>query len=124
MGGPAVRGLDGDEGLLSGPGRPLVLDTARYWASRVETGSDGRGHLRGVIGPDEYHEHVDDNAFTNVIARWNLRRAAELGERGGDVSAEEVAHWREVADSLVDNYDDVTGRTSSSPASSTSTMSS
>ena len=39
---------------------------------------DGRGHIYGVIGPDEYHEPVDDNAFTNVMARWNLRRAAEL----------------------------------------------
>ena len=31
-----------------------------------------------MIGPDEYHEPVDDNAFTNVIARWNLKRAAAL----------------------------------------------
>ena len=39
----------------------------------------GRGHIDGVIGPDEYHEAVDDNAFTNVMARWNLRRAASRG---------------------------------------------
>ena len=47
---------------------------------------DGRGHIRGVIGPDEYHEDVDDNAFTNVMARWNLRRGADLADersRGG-----------------------------------------
>ena len=36
---------------------------------------DGRAHVYGVIGPDEYHEPVDDNAFTNVMARWTLRRA-------------------------------------------------
>ena len=30
-------------------------------------------HIDGVIGPDEYHESVSDNAFTNVMARWNLR---------------------------------------------------
>lgn len=100
----------GDEDFLRGQGGPLVLETARYWASRVETDPDGRGHLRGVIGPDEYHEDVDDNAFTNVIARWNLRRAAELAEAGrGDVAADEVAQWRRVADSLVDNYDHDTG---------------
>jgi tetratricopeptide (TPR) repeat protein len=30
-----------------------------------------------VIGPDEYHDDVDDNAFTNVMARWNIARALE-----------------------------------------------
>jgi trehalose/maltose hydrolase-like predicted phosphorylase len=39
--------------------------------------SDGLRHIRGVIGPDEYHETVDDNAFTNGMARWNLEAAAE-----------------------------------------------
>ena len=73
----------GDEDFLRGPGRPLVLDTARYWASRVEIEEDGRGHIRNIIGPDEYHEGVDDNAFTNVMVRWHLRQAADLAE-GGD----------------------------------------
>ena len=98
----------GDDTLLSGPGRPLVLDTARYWASRVRLDSSG-GHISDVIGPDEYHERVDDNVFTNVMARWNLRRAAELAEAGGDVSTDEIAQWRHVADRLVDNYDPHTG---------------
>jgi trehalose/maltose hydrolase-like predicted phosphorylase len=82
----------------------LVFDTARYWASRAEFDGAGRAHLRGVMGPDEYHTLVDDNAFTNVMARWNLRRAANLGEGwGGD--GRERARWREVADALVDGYD-------------------
>ena len=34
----------------------LLVETARYWASRVELDTDGRGHIYGVIGPDEYHE--------------------------------------------------------------------
>jgi beta-phosphoglucomutase family hydrolase len=106
----AVHYVDwtGDDSLLSGPGRPLVLDTARYWASRVRMDSRG-GHIDDVIGPDEYHERVDDNVFTNVMARWNLRRAAELAESGGDVPATEIAHWRHVAEMLVDNYDPQTG---------------
>jgi beta-phosphoglucomutase family hydrolase len=98
----------GDDTLLSGPGRPLVLDTARYWASRVRLDSSG-GHIDDVIGPDEYHERVDDNVFTNVMARWNLRRAAELAEAGRDVRADEIAQWRHIADTLVDNYDAHTG---------------
>ncbi len=67
----------GDEEFAAGPGRELLVETARYWASRIRLDADGRGHIYGVIGPDEYHEPVDDNAYTNVMARWNLRRAAE-----------------------------------------------
>jgi len=36
--------------------------------------------MRHVIGPDEYHEDVDDNAFTNVMARWNIRRGLDAIE--------------------------------------------
>jgi trehalose/maltose hydrolase-like predicted phosphorylase len=105
----------GDEAFRTGAGAPLLVETARYWASRIELDDAGRGHLRRVIGPDEYHEGVDDNAFTNVMARWNLRRAAELVERtaGGApplAGAEEVATWRAIADSIVDGYDPDSGR--------------
>jgi trehalose/maltose hydrolase-like predicted phosphorylase len=67
-----------------------------------------------VIGPDEYHESVDDNAFTNVMARWNLRRAADALETGGGsgalgVDPDELGQWRSVADALVDGYDPRTG---------------
>jgi hypothetical protein len=71
-------GWTGDTAFLDGPGRELITETARYWASRVRLDADGAGHLDGVVGPDEYHAPVDDNAFTNVMARWNLRRGAEL----------------------------------------------
>jgi trehalose/maltose hydrolase-like predicted phosphorylase len=95
----------GDTRLLTGDGRPLVLDSARYWASRVRV-DNGRAHIDGVIGPDEYHESVNDNAFTNVMARWNLRRAAELADAAGEgASHEEIARWRSIADALVDGYD-------------------
>jgi trehalose/maltose hydrolase-like predicted phosphorylase len=91
----------GDQAFANGPGRELFVETARYWASRVRQGSEGRMHLYGVIGPDEYHEPVDDNAYTNVLARWNLRRAAALP----GVDAAECSHWLAIADALVDGYD-------------------
>ena len=94
----------GDEPFLHGDGRALIVDTARYWASRVRVDGAGRGHLHGLIGPDEYHEGVDDNAFTNVMARWNLRRAAALAEDSGEHRADAVA-WRNLADGLVDGWD-------------------
>ena len=80
----------------------LLAETARYWASRVRFDREGRAHIYGVIGPDEYHEPVDDNAFTNVMARWNLRRAAALSR---DVATETGPSWLAVADTLVDGYD-------------------
>ena len=83
------------------------MQTARWWASRIEPDEHGRGHIRGVIGPDEYHEHVDDNAYTNVMARWNLRRAADAG--GGVVDEAERRRWLELADAIVDGYDPATG---------------
>jgi trehalose/maltose hydrolase-like predicted phosphorylase len=93
----------GDQAFLAGPGRTLVLEAARYWASRVRVDPEGRGHLFGLMGPDEYHEVVDDNAFTNVMARWTLRRAAELG--GPRVDPSEVRRWRDLADAMVDGWD-------------------
>jgi trehalose/maltose hydrolase-like predicted phosphorylase len=62
---------------------PLLLETARYWASRCRIDDTGAAHIDGVIGPDEYHERVDDNAYTNVMARWNLRGAADAADSAG-----------------------------------------
>jgi trehalose/maltose hydrolase-like predicted phosphorylase len=94
----------GDEEFLRGPGRDLIVETARYWASRIRLDGDGRGHIDNVIGPDEYHEGVDDNAFTNVMARWNLRRGAELLD-----DDRERESWLQLADRVVDGYDESTG---------------
>jgi trehalose/maltose hydrolase-like predicted phosphorylase len=98
----------GDRSFLGGDGRDLLVDTARYWASRVRRDEGGRAHVYGVMGPDEYHEVVDDNAYTNVMARWNLRRAADVAdETGGD--RDEAADWRAVAEGLVDGWDPTLG---------------
>jgi trehalose/maltose hydrolase-like predicted phosphorylase len=101
----------GDQQFAAGAGRDILIETARYWASRIRLDNAGRAHLYGVIGPDEYHEPVDDNAFTNVLARWNLRRAAAAAATIDDtaVSPEEPAAWQDLADRLVDGYDPATG---------------
>jgi len=93
----------GDREFEAGAGGQLLAETARYWASRARVAVDGRAHLDGVIGPDEYHRAVDDNAFTNVLARWNLRRAARLNDSG--VAEGERVRWLEIAESLVDGYE-------------------
>ena len=106
-----LAAVTGNWRFLEGPGRGLLVDTARYWASRIRLDRRGRGHIDEVIGPDEYHEAVDDNAYTNVMAAWNLRRGAELLERtGGESAAEDVTAWRRLADAVVTGYDPVAGR--------------
>lgn len=91
-----------DNEFLDGAGRGLLVDTARYWASRITQDPDGLGHLYGVMGPDEYHEVVDDNAYTNVMARWNLRKGADLlRESDGTREADD---WRKLAACLVDGW--------------------
>jgi trehalose/maltose hydrolase-like predicted phosphorylase len=103
----------GDDEFAQGPALRLLTETARYWRSRARHEPDGSAHIYGVIGPDEYHEPVDDNAFTNVMARWNLRRAADAVEASPtpppDVDADEILAWRDVADRLVDGLDGHTG---------------
>ncbi len=100
----------GDNAFAAGSGLELLVETARYWASRARFDRDGRAHIYGVIGPDEYHEPVDDNAYTNVMARWNLRKAAEwVAQFGADIAASERERWLDTAAALVDGYDASTG---------------
>ena len=99
----------GDRAFREGPGSELLFETARYWISRVRWDRSGIAHLYGVIGPDEYHDPVDDNAFTNVMARWNLRRAAERAAGDERVSDVEWLRWLETANALVDGFDAGTG---------------
>jgi trehalose/maltose hydrolase-like predicted phosphorylase len=97
-----------DHDFAAGAGRTLLIETARYWASRIRSDPAG-SHIYGVIGPDEYHEPVDDSAYTNVMARWNLRRAAAavLEFPDGDVVVErrERERWLDLAGRIVDGFD-------------------
>ena len=109
----------GDDGFMRDMGVELLVETARFWASRATHDRKGRYHIPMVVGPDEYHEGVDDNAYTNVLARWNIRRAREalawleetdretaraLRERIG-LSMPEAFAWFTIADDLVDGFD-------------------
>jgi alpha,alpha-trehalose phosphorylase len=92
----------GDEEFLFREGVDIAVETARLWATlgfwRSSDGVlDGEGdtfHIHGVTGPDEYTTVVNDNLFTNVMARFNLRFAArtvrEMAEADGEVYREMV----------------------------------
>ena len=112
-----------DVDFLLEAGAEVLLETGRFWSSRAQPEGDGYCHIRGVIGPDEYHEHIDDNAYTNVMARWNIRRALEvaalLRDRWSDRWARlshglglddtELARWRSVAETMFTGWNSQTG---------------
>lgn len=67
-----------DEEFMDRYGYEILLDTAKFWASRLEySEEDNLYHINNVVGPDEYKEHADDNAYTNYMAHWNIRKAME-----------------------------------------------
>jgi trehalose/maltose hydrolase-like predicted phosphorylase len=112
-----------DDAFLQEAGAEIIIETARFWASRAVLEADGKRHVRAVIGPDEFHETIDDNAFTNLMARWNLRRGAEvfsvLRERWPDRLAAlkeklalddaEPAEWLHRADEMFVPFNDSSG---------------
>jgi beta-phosphoglucomutase len=122
----------GDDDWMCCYGAEIVLDTARFWGSRAEWNpalSPSKGKQRGrykitdIIGPDEYHEHVDNNAFTNEMVRWHLeaalealawlrrydpRRAGELEHRL-DLTPERLRHWADIIGCLFVPHDPESG---------------
>ena len=113
----------GDDRFLVEAGAEILIETARFWASRAEREEDGHYHIRGVIGPDEYHETVDDNAYTNGLAQWNLEAAAEIANlvaerwpgpwqalsRQLGIEPDEPRRWQHVARDLYTGFDEHTG---------------
>ena len=68
-----------DDEFMLRYGAEIILETARFWAGRVVyNDKTGRYDIKDVIGPNEYQECVSNNAYTNYLARWNLRCAALL----------------------------------------------
>ncbi len=115
--------VSGDDDFLARAGAEILLEAARFWASRGRMEADGAYHIRHVIGPDEYHEDVDDSAFTNLMAAWNLETGAEAArllagrwpERWHELSQRlqlttaEADDWRRIARSVYTGFDPRTG---------------
>ena len=89
----------GDDSYLRKEGVEVAVAVARFWAQRVNWSEAKQAYVMlGVTGPNEYENNVNNNWYTNFLAQWCLRYADELvGRYGGVVSAEERAHWLDVA---------------------------
>lgn len=109
--------VTGDLAYLIDYGTEMLAEIARFWVSRTTYDAEqDRYHIKGVIGPDEFHagypdrpyDGVDDNAYTNVMAAWVILRAMDalalmplpnrldLRERL-DLTDDELAQWQHVS---------------------------
>jgi alpha,alpha-trehalose phosphorylase len=110
-----------DETFLHNYGAEMLVETARLWAD-LGFYSDAKGGkfcINGVTGPDEYNAVVNNNAYTNLMARENLRYASEVVEtlRAMDADAyrvlvdktalepSETKAWKRAADNMYVPYD-------------------
>ena len=117
----------GDDEFLARAGIDILVETARMWADlgfwREAKGQEPSFRIHGVTGPDEYTTVVNDNLYTNVMARFNLRCAAEsvrkLAEAWPDQYARmrarldltdgEVEEWERAAEAMAILWDDNLG---------------
>jgi alpha,alpha-trehalose phosphorylase len=109
------QGATEDAEFESEVGAELLVETARLWRSLGHSDAQGRFHVAGVTGPDEYSAIADNNVYTNLLAQRNLRAAAEFATghpgRAADLGAtsEEAASWRDAAENIVVPWDDALG---------------
>ncbi len=115
----------GDIDFLAREGAEILVETARLWVDLGFFASNGSDtfHIHRVTGPDEYTTVVNDNAYTNLMARFNLRYAARtvrlLAEwnhdaflalcRSTSLDLAELDAWDAAADAMFIPYDDHLG---------------
>lgn len=105
--------VTGDVDFLASHGAELLIEIARFWASRAQLDAKtDRFHLRGMMGPDEFHDGppgrpgagIDDDAYVAVMTSWLLTVTLRVHEvlGGGDadelwqrlgVTDDELEHW-------------------------------
>lgn len=104
--------VTGDDAFMRDYGAEMLLSTAMFWASRAEKNDEHDDYeITNVIGPDEWHEHVNNNVYTNYMAKHNLQIALDilqwLKEKAPskardlieqlNLTDQHLDHWRDVA---------------------------
>jgi alpha,alpha-trehalase len=105
-----------DVDFLRFRGAPMLVEIARFWASMATYDrARDRYEIRGVMGPDEYHDGYPDrhgpglnnNAYTNVMVVWLLCRVIELFERLPDHHVRELWETLHVTREEFDRWEDI-----------------
>ena len=112
--------VEGSGRMLGEIGAEILVETARLWEDLGFYGADQKFHIHGVTGPDEYTTVVNDNTYTNLMARLNLNSAAAAvrrlrEERPKDYTAlvhavrlqpREIESWERAAAAMHIPFDD------------------
>jgi maltose phosphorylase len=107
----------GDKSFVLHEGSKMLTEMSRFWADRVHYSKRNEKYMiHGVTGPDEYENNVDNNWYTNLLARWTLKYTLEiLGEVSKEqfeklaVTKEEMDHWQDIVDKMYLPYDENLG---------------
>ena len=102
----------GDSDYIKHYGIEVLIGIARFWAQRVSFSAEkGKYVILGVTGPNEYENNVNNNFYTNYIAAWCLRYAAEQvnNTHTAHASADECKQWLHIADNIYLPYSEKYG---------------
>lgn len=107
----------GDKSFVLNEGSKILTEISRFWADRVHFSKrNGEYMIHGVTGPDEYENNVDNNWYTNFLAKWTLKYTLQiLGEVSKDqyeklnVSDAEIKQWQDIVDKMYLPYDENLG---------------
>ena len=87
-----------DYKFMSNYGLEIMLETSRFWASRLEYNPEkDQYEINNVTGPDEYSEHINNNTFTNYMVKWQLKKVFQFSEW---VKANQSEAWKKVTSKI------------------------
>ena len=102
----------GDESYLKDYGIEVLIAIARFWAQRVSFSEEKQKYvILGVTGPNEYENNINNNFYTNYLASWCLRYAAEQVTtlQKEDITKEETQQWLHIAQNIYFPYSEKYG---------------
>lgn len=96
----------GDDSYLANEGLEVLVEISRFWADRVHYSKrNDKYMIHGVTGPNEYENNVNNNWYTNYLARWVLKYTKSAYEAYGakskaDVPTAELLKWQDIIDKM------------------------
>lgn len=102
----------GDESYIKDYGIEVLIAIARFWAQRVSFSAEKQKYvILGVTGPNEYENNINNNFYTNYLASWCLRYAAEQVTtfQKEDITKEETQQWLHIAQNIYFPYSEKYG---------------
>ncbi|XP_019617220.1 PREDICTED: acid trehalase-like protein 1 [Branchiostoma belcheri] len=89
--------------LLYQKGYDFITSMAQFWASRTQYDKDKKKYvIKAVMPPDEYHENVDNSAYTNIVAMYSINFASKLAKLLGKTTP---SNWTDIVNNMYVPFD-------------------